>query len=74
MTNVGFGASANDWENIMGRWKLLLVAAVVGGVGAVGIGFSVFKVGGGPQLADVLIWAVMGAIIAPTVVWLRYLT
>jgi hypothetical protein len=52
----------------MGRWKLLLVAAVVGGVGAVGIGFSVFKVGGGPQLADVLIWAVMGAIIAPTVV------
>jgi hypothetical protein len=57
---------------VMVRWKLLAVA-VVGAALAVGIGYSVFKAGGGPQLADVLIWAVMGAIIAPTVVWLRYI-
>jgi hypothetical protein len=51
----------------------LLAAAVAGAALAVGVGYSVFKVGGGPQLADVLIWAVMGATIAPTVVWLRYI-
>jgi hypothetical protein len=56
----------------MVKWKFL-AAAVAGAVLAVGIGYAVFKMGGGPQLADVLIWAAMGAIIGPTVVWLRYI-